>query len=117
MRANHPLDYFSGSPYLVDCNGIEHFGERKDKMIKALFALKNSSINLLLKNRRDTKLHNLKQILQEFISHKNKQKEMSREFKRELEAKPLEERLEIIAKEERICTTGQFEKVKTIMQN
>lgn len=42
---------------------------------------------------------------------------MSREFKRELDAKPLEERLEIIAKEERICTTGQFEKVKTIMQN
>ena len=75
VRANHPLDYFSGSPTFVDVHGIEHQDETKDRMIKALFALKNSSVNLLLKNRRDTKLHNLKQILQEFISHKNRQKE------------------------------------------
>ena len=48
-------------------------------------ALKNSVVYYLLKNRKDRKVKNLKKILEEFIQKKNKQKELQRVKKRELD--------------------------------
>eukprot|EP00353_Schmidingerella_taraikaensis_P017929 CAMPEP_0185614146 /NCGR_PEP_ID=MMETSP0436-20130131/30369_1 /TAXON_ID=626734 ORGANISM="Favella taraikaensis, Strain Fe Narragansett Bay" /NCGR_SAMPLE_ID=MMETSP0436 /ASSEMBLY_ACC=CAM_ASM_000390 /LENGTH=122 /DNA_ID=CAMNT_0028248695 /DNA_START=331 /DNA_END=695 /DNA_ORIENTATION=- len=60
----------------------------------------------MLKSKRDTKLHNLKQILQEFIKKKNKQKEQQRVLKRELQALPLDKRLEQLISEDSILTAA-----------
>ena len=46
------------------------------RMHKAQFALKNSVVYYLLKNRKDRKVKNLKKILEEFIHKKNRQKEL-----------------------------------------
>ncbi len=54
-------------------------------MLAILYSLKNSVVYYLLKNRKDRKVKNLKKILEEFIARKNKQKEMLRVKKRELE--------------------------------
>ena len=59
--------------------------ETSERMFKSMFALKNSVVYYLLKNRKDRKVKNLKKILEEFISRKNKQKELQRMKKRELE--------------------------------
>lgn len=45
-------------------------------MFKSMFALKNSVVYYLLKNRKDRKVKNLKKIFEEFSKKKNKQKEL-----------------------------------------
>ena len=41
-------------------------------MIKIMLALKNSVVYMLLKNRKDRKVKNLRKILEEFIQRKNR---------------------------------------------
>ena len=69
VRSNIPLDYKSGKAVFKDASHVEHYGEVKDRAIKSLFALKNSVVNLIMKNRRNTKLHSLKEIFLEFVKH------------------------------------------------
>ena len=85
------------------------------KMIKIMLALKNSVVYMLLKNRKDRKVKNLRKILEEFIQRKNRQKEMQRIKKRELEDLPLDEKLEKMIGDDKILTEIQYENVQEIM--
>ena len=69
-----------------------------------MFALKNSVLYYLLKNRKDRKVKNLKKILEEFIQRKNKQKEMQRIKKRQLELLDLDEKLEKLIDDDKVLT-------------
>lgn len=80
-------------------------------MTDILFALKNSVVFYLLKNRKDRKVKNLKKILEEFIAKKNKQKEMQRIKKREIELLPLDEKLEKMIGDDKVLTDLQYENV------
>ena len=80
-------------------------------MTDILFALKNSVVYYLLKNRKDRKVKNLKKILEEFIAKKNKQKEMQRIKKREIELLPLDEKLEKMIGDDKVLTDLQYENV------
>ena len=84
-------------------------------MHKAQFALKNSVVYYLLKNRKDRKVKNLKKILEEFIAKKNKQKELQRIKKREMEGLELEEKLQKLVDEDKVLSDIQYENVKEIM--
>ena len=84
-------------------------------MIKIMLALKNSVVYMLLKNRKDRKVKNLRKILEEFIQRKNRQKEMQRIKKRELEDLPLDEKLEKMIGDDKILTEIQYENVQEIM--
>ena len=84
-------------------------------MTDILFALKNSVVYYLLKNRKDRKVKNLKKILEEFIAKKNKQKEMQRIKKREIELLPLDEKLEKMIGDDKVLTDLQYENVQDIM--
>ena len=84
-------------------------------MTDILFALKNSVVYYLLKNRKDRKVKNLKKILEEFIAKKNKQKEMQRIKKREIELLPLDEKLEKMIGDDKVLTDLQYENVQEIM--
>ena len=76
-----------------------------------MFALKNSVVYYLLKNRKDRKVKNLKKILEEFIRKKNKQKETQRKKKRELEELDLDEKLERLIDDDKVLTEIQYENV------
>lgn len=80
-----------------------------------MFALKNSVLYYLLKNRKDRKVKNLKKILEEFITKKNKQKEMQRMKKRQLESLDLDERLERLIDDDKVLTEIQYENVRDLM--
>ena len=80
-------------------------------MTSILFALKNSVVYYLLKNRKDRKVKNLKKILEEFIAKKNKQKEMQQIKKREIELLPLDEKLEKMIGDDKVLTDLQYENV------
>ena len=80
-----------------------------------MFALKNSVVYYLLKNRKDRKVKNLKKILEEFIQKKNKQKEMQRIKKRELESLDLDEKLEKLIDDDKVLTEIQYENVQDLM--
>ena len=69
----------------------------------------------MLKNRKDRKVKNLKKILEEFITKKNKQKELQRIKKRELEGLELEEKLQRLVDEDKVLSDIQYENVKEIM--
>lgn len=69
-----------------------------------MFALKNSVLYYLLINRKDRKFKNLKKILEEFIQRKNKQKEMQRIKKRQLELLDLDEKLEKLIDDDKVLT-------------
>ena len=84
-------------------------------MFKAQFALKNSVVYYLLKNRKDRKVKNLKKILEEWIAKRNKQKELQRIKKRELEGLELEEKLQKLVDEDKVLSDIQYENVKEIM--
>ena len=84
-------------------------------MTSILFALKNSVVYYLLKNRKDRKVKNLKKILEEFIAKKNKQKEMQRIKKREIELLPLDEKLEKMIGDDKVLTDLQYENVQEVM--
>lgn len=84
-------------------------------MTRILFALKNSVVYYLLKNRKDRKVKNLKKILEEFIAKKNKQKEMQRIKKREIELLPLDEKLEKMIGDDKVLTDLQYENVQEVM--
>ena len=82
-----------------------------------MFALKNSVVYYLLKNRKDRKVKNLKKILEEFIRKKNKQKETQRKKKRELEELDLDEKLERLIDDDKVLTEIQYENVQELMHN
>ena len=78
-------------------------------------SLKNAVIYNLLKNRKDRKVKNLRKILEEFIQKKNKQKEMQKKKKRELDALELDEKLERLIDDDKVLTEIQYENVQDIM--
>ena len=80
-------------------------------MHKIMLALKNSVIYLLLKNRKDRKVKNLRKILEEFIKKKSRQKELQKIKARELEDLPLDEKLERMIGDDMILTDIQYENV------
>jgi len=84
-------------------------------MHKIMLALKNSVIYLLLKNRKDRKVKNLRKILEEFIKKKSRQKELQKIKARELEDLPLDEKLERMIGEDMVLTDIQYENVQETM--
>ena len=80
-----------------------------------MLALKNSVIYLLLKNRKDRKVKNLRKILEEFIKKKSRQKELQKIKARELEDLPLDEKLERMIGEDMVLTDIQYENVQETM--
>ena len=89
-RDQNPIDFIRGSQTYFDLKDKPLDAEKSQRIFNALFAFKNAVIYYLHRNRRDRKVQNLRKILEEFITKKNKQKEMQRVKKRELEALPLE---------------------------
>jgi len=87
------------------------------RVFKIMFALKNSVVYYLLKNRKDRKVKNLKKILEEFIQKKNKQKEMQRIKKRELESLNLDDKLEKLIDDDKILTEIQYENVQDLLKS
>mmetsp|Transcript_22438 Transcript_22438/g.27635 ORF Transcript_22438/g.27635 Transcript_22438/m.27635 type:complete len:471 (+) Transcript_22438:1479-2891(+) len=75
-RDQNPIDYLLGIEFYTDAHDRVLDKGTSQKVIKIMAALKNSVIYLLLKNRKDRKVKNLRKILEEFIQRKNKQKEM-----------------------------------------
>jgi hypothetical protein len=69
-----------------------------------MFALKNAVMYNLIKLRKDRKVKNLKQILEEYIKKKNKLKESKRKRKKELMNLTLEEKLEKLIDDDKILT-------------
>ncbi len=73
-------------------------------MHEILFALKNAVVFNLLKLRKDRKVKNLKDILEEYIKRKNKIKEAKRDRKKKLSTLTLEEKLEKLIDDDKILT-------------
>lgn len=67
-RDQNPIDYIMGTEVFLDILNKPLADPRESKkMLKIMLALKNSVIYLLLKNRKDRKVKNLRKILEEFI--------------------------------------------------
>lgn len=67
-RDQNPIDYIMGTEVFLDIYNKPLADPRESKkMLKIMLALKNSVIYLLLKNRKDRKVKNLRKILEEFI--------------------------------------------------
>ena len=75
-RDQNPVDFIRGSHIYYDSQDRALDPEESQRVFVIMFALKNSVVYYLLKNRKDRKVKNLKKILEEFIQKKNKQKEM-----------------------------------------
>ena len=103
-RDQLPLDYIMGNPNYFDQNDKPLRDRDSKRMHEIMFALKNAVIYNLLKNRRDRKIKNLKQILEEYIKKKNKLKEAKRRRKKELRELPLEEKLEKLIDDDKVLT-------------
>lgn len=71
-RDQDPVDFIRGNHVFVDVHDKQLDEETSQRMFKIMFALKNSVVYYLLKNRKDRKVKNLKKILEEFIQKKNK---------------------------------------------
>ena len=81
-RDQDPVDFLRGNSIYYDALDRPLDPETSKRVLQIMFALKNSVVYYLLKNRKDRKVKNLKKILEEFIQKKNKQKEMQRIKKR-----------------------------------
>ena len=79
-----------------------------------MFALKNAVIYNLMKNRRDRKVKNLKQILEEYIKRKNKLKEAKRQRKKEFNVLTLEEKLDKLIDDDKVLTQDQYESIQEL---
>ena len=110
-RDQNPLDYITGSDIYYDPKSKLLEPELAARMKVNLNSLKNATVYLLLKFRKDRKVKNLKKILEEFIHKKNKEKEMLRVKKRELDLLPLAEKIERMIGDDKILTEIQFENV------
>ena len=69
-----------------------------------MFVFKNAVMYNLIKQKKDRKVKNLKQILEEYIKKKNKLQESKRQRKKELMNLTLEEKLEKVIDDDRILT-------------
>ena len=104
QRDSNPVDFIRGSHVYHDSMDRALDPEQSERVFRIMFALKNSVVYYLLKNRKDRKVKNLKKILEEFIQKKNKQKEMQRVKKRELEMLDLDEKLEKLIDDDKVLT-------------
>ena len=66
-REQNPVDFIRGNHIFIDSKQRPLDMEESCKVFKIMFALKNSVVFYLLKNRKDRKVKNLKKILEEFI--------------------------------------------------
>lgn len=82
-----------------------------------MFALKNCVVQFLLRNRKDRKVKNLKKVLEEFIQKKNKQKELQRKKKRQLELLDLDEKLERLIDDDCVLNEIQYENVQDVLNS
>jgi CRP-like cAMP-binding protein len=103
-RDQNPVDFIRGTINYTDTRDNNYSAIQSEKIFSIMFAFKNSVVYYLLKNRKDRKVKNLKKILEEFITKKNKQKEMQRIKKREMDQLPLAERLEKLIDGDKILT-------------
>ena len=76
-----------------------------------MFALKNAVMYNLIQQRRDRKVKNLKDILQEYIKKKGKLKEQKRNRKKMLASLTLEEKLEKLIDDDKLLTDDQYERI------
>ena len=104
LRETHPLDYISGSFYFKDPKEMHYDLDLSKRMQHAMFVLKDSVVFHLFKNRRNSKIHCLKQVISNYIKKKTKQKEIYRELKRELADLSLEDRLTQITSKEKMLS-------------
>ena len=103
-RDQDPVDFMRGDHVFTDIKDRVSDLEESQRIFKIMFAIKNSVVYYLLKNRKNRKVKNLKKILEEFIARKNKQKEMQRIKKRELEDLDLDAKLEKLIDDDKILT-------------
>lgn len=71
-RDQNPVDFIRGNNVYTDVRDIPLDESTSERVFSSMFALKNSVVYYLLKNRKDRKVKNLKKILEEFIRKKNK---------------------------------------------
>ena len=109
-----PLDYILGTKSYIDPEFKRHSPEVSERMFNTLNALKNSVVFYLHRNRGNKKVKNLKKILGEFITKKNKQKELQKIRKRELKEMPLDERLEKMI-DDKYLTETNYENLSALM--
>lgn len=114
-RDQNPVDFIRGNIVFTDIRDKVYDETESARIFNIMFALKNSVVYYLLKNRKDRKVKNLKKILEEFIQKKNKQKEMQRIKKRELESLDLDEKLEKLIDDDKVLTEIQYENVQDLM--
>ena len=76
-----------------------------------MFVLKNAVVYNLIKRRKDRKVKNLKQILEEYIKKKNKLQKAKRQRKKELASLTLEKRLEKLKDDDKILNQDQYERI------
>ena len=114
-RDQNPIDYVMGREVYHDVHDRPLDPRTSRKAINIMNALKNSVVYMILKNRKDRKVKNLKKILEEFIQRKNKQKELQRQKKRDMEDLPLDEKLERMIGDDKILTEIQYENVCDLM--
>ena len=113
-RDQNPLDYIKGNPTFFGLDD-EPLGERESrKMHEVMFALKNAVMFNLIKIRKDKKVKNLKQILEEYIKKKNKLKEAKRVRKKQLAQLTLEEKLEKLIDDDKLLTQDQYERIQEL---
>lgn len=111
-REQNPMDFIRGNPTFFDAHDRPLDPELSKRLINVMFHLKNAVVYYVQKNRKDRKVKNLRQILEEFIKKKKHQKEMKRQKKRELDAMTLEEKLEKLIDDDKVLTEIQFENVQ-----
>ena len=116
-RDQNPLDYIRGNPNFYDQNDQAMEEKKARKMHEILFALKNAVVFNLLKLRKDRKVKNLKDILEEYIKRKNKIKEAKRDRKKKLSTLTLEEKLEKLIDDDKILTQDQYESIQDLTDN
>lgn len=71
-------------------DGMNFSAYESKRIFKVTHSVKNAIMYYIVKNRQDRKVKNLRKILEEYIAKQNKQKELQRIRKREIDSLPLE---------------------------
>ena len=77
-RDERPLDYIRGTVNFVDLRDNVLGQSESRKVFKIINSFKNSVVELLLKNRREKKVKNLRKILEDFIAQAKKKKDFEK---------------------------------------
>ena len=115
-RDERPLDYIRGAINFVDLRDNVLNPRDSRHAFKIISSFKNSVIEVLLKNRRDRKVKNLRKILEEFINQAKKKKEFEKQQKRELDLLPLDEKLERLTMNENTLSELKFDNLKDLLE-